>query len=92
MTVQSYLRAELLPTSVEVGAGESTTILIPHVYPEFNSEIALAVNLRQTDLSMIPFITFTFLSDATEVYIDATGEDDGVFILILESFNSLALV
>ena len=81
--VESYVRTEPLPTSVEVGAGESTTILVPHIYSEIDNDIVMAINLRHETINFIPFVTFTSLSDATEVYIDATGEVDGVETLSL---------
>ena len=78
-----YVRAEPLPTSVEVSQGETTSLLIPHIYSEIEIGTEMAHELRCADGTQLPFVFLSNQSDATEVNIDATGVDVGDYELVL---------
>ena len=91
VTVQSYVRAEPPPTSVEVMEGETTTILIPHIYCEIAIiDTVQAINLRHKYGTQLPFVTLINQNVYTEVYIDATNVNIGDYELVLQSFNTLS--
>ena len=78
-----YVRAEPLPTSVEVSQGETTSVLIPHIYSEIEIGTEMAIDLRCANGTQLAFVTLTNKSGATEVYIDVAGVDVGDYELVL---------
>ena len=53
-----FERDELLPASLEVYQGETTTLSIPHIYSGIEIGTKLAIDLRHKDGAELPFVTF----------------------------------
>ena len=82
-----YIRDEPLEEFIEIEAGSSTTLTVPHVHAADTIGNVLAINLRQSIDSELSFVQLTNGAIDTEVLIDATDLAVGNYTLKLESFD-----
>ena len=85
-----YIRDEPLEEIVEIEAGSSTTLTVPHVHAADTVGNVLVIDPRQSADFELSFVQLTNGATETEVYIDATGLAVGNYTMKLESFDKMA--
>ena len=84
-----YIRDEPLAETVEVKAGSSITLSVPHVHALDTIGNVLAIDLRMSKDSEFTFVQLTNGATATKVFIDAADLTVGItYSLKLESFDT----
>lgn len=86
-----YIRDKSIPTEVNVSAGDSFTLTVPHIYSEVEIGTELAINIRTS--SSTETIIIENQVSSTNVKIDASDLVEGdSFELTLDSYNTLSKV
>ena len=84
----AFIRDEPLADTIEVQAGETATLSVPHVRAQDTIGNVIAIDLRLGDDSELTSVQLTNGATATDVIIDTTGLTVGTHVLKLESFDT----
>ena len=62
-----FVRDEVLPATLEVYQGETSTMTIPHIYSGIEIGTIMLIDLRHETGAEIPFVTFENETGSTKV-------------------------